>query len=72
MEAILIALLKNAIIPEVLAVYRAHKNLGVEPTSEQILAALDLSVARITSAGQAFLDATRMPVGTEGQLERKP
>lgn len=59
MEEALLALLKDALIPEIAIVFRAHANAGLPPpTSDQVMAALALDVSRVVTIGQAFLAAT--------------
>lgn len=63
MDPTLIAiLLKNIVIPEVLALIARRRAGGQpDPTPEEIYAHLAQHVAQVQQAGQAFLDATRPP-----------
>lgn len=57
-NALIIATLQQIVIPEILAIIRAHKNAtGADPTAEQILAALQFDADRVVAVGEAFLAA---------------
>ncbi len=57
-------IISQILIPEIIAVIRAHQNAsnGQMPTDAQVLAALALDAARVQAIGQAFLDQTKPPV----------
>ena len=55
---LLTALLQQVVIPEVLAVIRAHHNAtGQMPTDAQVIAALGQDADKGIATGQAWLDA---------------
>lgn len=54
---LLAVLLKDVVIPEVLAVVRAHMAAtNAVPTEAEVLAALQIDADRLAAVGQAFLD----------------
>lgn len=58
MNALLMALLQQVVIPEIAVVFRAHANAGLPPpTSDQIIAALGVDTATGIQIGQAWLAA---------------
>ena len=56
---LLALILKDIVIPEVLAAVRAHSNAtnGRLPSDEEVLRALDLDAARVIAVGERWLQA---------------
>lgn len=57
--ALLTIVLRDLVIPEILAIIRAHTNAtGNLPTDAEVLAALDVDTTRYIKVGQDFLTRT--------------
>lgn len=55
-SGLIATLIRDVVLPEIMAVVRAHHNAGLPPpTNEQVIAATQLDADRIVGIGEGFL-----------------